>query len=118
MADHPGQVVLTAGQILWTAECERALCDAEAGPRRALKALRNKWVAYLAKLTTMTRGRLEPVDRAKVGSRREVALVRAAGAQRLAWVGGVPHQADCKDVPLAIASGPRQGGRDGGVRWV
>jgi len=58
--------VLTAGQILWTAECERALMDAEVGPRRALKALRKKWVGYLAKLTGVVRGRLEAVERSKV----------------------------------------------------
>jgi dynein heavy chain len=67
VTNHPGQVVLTAGQVLWTAECERALTDSEVGPRRALKALRKKWVGYLAKLTGMTRSRLEPVQRAKVG---------------------------------------------------
>lgn len=65
--DHPGQVVLTAGQILWTAECERALGDAEVGPKRALKALLKKWVVYLNKLTVMTRSKLEPVERSKVG---------------------------------------------------
>lgn len=66
VADHPGQVLLTAGQICWTADVERALGDAELGPRRALKALRAKWVAYLGRLTALTRGRLEPVERAKV----------------------------------------------------
>lgn len=66
---HPGQVVLTAGQILWTAECERALADTEQGPRRALKALRKRWLAYLNELTGMTRSKLEPVDRSKVGTR-------------------------------------------------
>lgn len=64
--EHPGQAVLTAGQVLWTAECEKALADAEQGPRRALKALRKKWVSYLTRLTAVTRERLEAVDRAKV----------------------------------------------------
>jgi dynein heavy chain len=67
LSDHPGQVLLTAGQILWTADCERALTDADVGPRRALKALRKKWVGYLGKLTALTRGTLSPVERAKVG---------------------------------------------------
>jgi hypothetical protein len=66
VSDHPGQVLLTAGQILWTAECERALADAELGPRKALKQLRKKWVGYLTKLTTLTRGKLEHVERSKV----------------------------------------------------
>lgn len=58
--------MLTAGAILWTAEVERALADQDLGSRRALKALRKKWVGYLNKLTALTRGKLEPVDRAKV----------------------------------------------------
>jgi hypothetical protein len=83
VSDHPGQVLLTAGQILWTAECERALADAELGPRKALKALRKKWVGYLTKLTALTRGRLESVERAKVRRTRARALPHRMLTQRV-----------------------------------
>ncbi len=63
--DNQGQCVITAGQIVWTAECEKALRDAE-GARRALKLLKKKWVAYLTKLTGVTRSKLNKIERNKV----------------------------------------------------
>ena len=60
-----GQCIITAGQIVWTAECEKALADPEAA-RRNVKLLKKKWVTYLNKLTAITRARsLLPVERLK-----------------------------------------------------
>jgi hypothetical protein len=63
--DHPGQTVITAGQILWTAECEKALSDAD-GAKKALKLLKKKWISYLTKLTAVTCSKLDPINRNKV----------------------------------------------------
>lgn len=63
--DNPGQLVITAGQIVWTAECEKALSDAE-GAKKALKLLKKKWIGYLNKLTAVTCSKLSPIDRNKV----------------------------------------------------
>lgn len=64
---NPGQMVLTASQVLWTAECERALSEADGGARAALRLLRKRWLAYLTLLTGITRSQLSKVDRNKVG---------------------------------------------------
>jgi hypothetical protein len=58
-------MVITAGQIVWTAECEKALSDAE-GAKQALRLLKKKWVSYLNKLTAVTRSKLNKIDRNKV----------------------------------------------------
>lgn len=65
--DNPGQMVITAGQIVWTAECEKALSDAD-GAKKALKLLKRKWVGYLNKLTAVTCSKLNTIDRNKVGA--------------------------------------------------
>lgn len=65
--DNPGQMVITAGQIVWTAECEKALSDAD-GAKKALKLLKKKWVGYLNKLTAVTCSKLNTIDRNKVGA--------------------------------------------------
>ncbi len=65
MKDNQGQMVITAGQIVWTAECERALADADTA-KKALRMLRKKWVSYLNKLTAVTRSKLNKVERNKV----------------------------------------------------
>jgi dynein heavy chain len=66
--DHPGQTMITAGQILWTAECEKALSDAD-GAKKALKLLKKKWISYLTKLTAVTCSKLDPINRNKVSAR-------------------------------------------------
>ena len=63
--EFPGQCIITAGQILWTADCERALSDAESA-RSALKLLKKKWVAYLNRLVSVTRSKLNKIERKKV----------------------------------------------------
>ncbi|GFH10192.1 uncharacterized protein HaLaN_05461 [Haematococcus lacustris] len=65
--DNQGQMIITAGQIVWTFECEKALGDLE-NARRAVKALKKKWVSYLNKLTAVTRSKLNKVERNKVVS--------------------------------------------------
>lgn len=62
--DFPGQCIISAGQIVWTLECEKALADAETA-RSALKQLKKKWVSYLNKLTGLTRSRLTKIERSK-----------------------------------------------------
>ena len=63
--NHPGQMLITAGCISWTMECERALRDQE-NVKEALKRLRRKWVQYLNKLVEMTRMTLDSITRKKL----------------------------------------------------
>ena len=79
LRDNPGQAVITAGQIMWTAECEKALADTD-GAHKALRALKKKWVGYLGKLNALTRSRLTALERNK--ARRGLGLrgSQAAGA--------------------------------------
>lgn len=63
--DNQGQMVITAGQIVWTAECEKALSEPE-GAKKALRLLKKKWVSYLNKLTAITRSKLTKIERNKV----------------------------------------------------
>ena len=67
--EYHGQFLITAGQIIWTAECEKVLADHEGmggGGKAALKLLKKKWVSYLNKLTFITRSGLTKVERNKV----------------------------------------------------
>ena len=67
--EYHGQMLITAGQIIWTAECEKALGDSEGfggGGKAGLKLLKKKWVSYLNKLTFVTRSRLNKIERNKV----------------------------------------------------
>ncbi|WIA33430.1 hypothetical protein OEZ86_006562 [Tetradesmus obliquus] len=65
--DNQGQMVITAGQMVWTAECEKALSEPE-GAKKALRVLKKKWASYLNKLTAMTRSKLSKIERNKVVS--------------------------------------------------
>jgi dynein heavy chain, axonemal len=65
--DNQGQCIISAGQIIWTMECETALSDVETA-RKAIRQLRNKWVAYLNKLTVITRSKLNKIERNKTVS--------------------------------------------------
>lgn len=62
---NQGQCIITAGQIIWTLECEKALADPEEA-KRGLKQLKKKWISYLNKLTAITRSRLNKIERNKV----------------------------------------------------
>ncbi len=66
--DNQGQLIITAGQIVWTHECEKALSDGE-NARKSVKLLKKKWISYLNKLTFVTRSKLNKIERNKVGGR-------------------------------------------------
>ena len=63
--DNQGQLIITAGQMLWTLECEKALSDPD-GAKTALRHLKKKWISYLNKLTAVTRSKLNKIERNKV----------------------------------------------------
>ncbi|KAI5057584.1 hypothetical protein GOP47_0027599 [Adiantum capillus-veneris] len=63
--DNAGQCVISAGQIKWTADCEKALTGTETS-KASLRKLLKKWISYLNKLTDMTRSRISKIDRNKV----------------------------------------------------
>ncbi|EFJ08553.1 hypothetical protein SELMODRAFT_185288 [Selaginella moellendorffii] len=65
--ENAGQCIITAGQIKWTADCEKALAGAETN-KTSVRKLMKKWLSYLNKLTDMTRSRLSKIDRNKVTS--------------------------------------------------
>ena len=62
---YPGQMIISAGCVVWTTECEKALADADKA-KTAIRTLKKKWVSYLSKLVTMTRSKLDKVNRKKV----------------------------------------------------
>ena len=55
IADWPGQLLITAGQILWTTECEKGLTEVEKGNKLGLKTTKKKWVIMLNKYAEMIR---------------------------------------------------------------
>lgn len=63
--DNQGQMIITAGQIVWTHECERALSDGD-NARKSVKLLKKKWISYLNKLVAITRSKLNKIERNKV----------------------------------------------------
>jgi dynein axonemal heavy chain len=60
-----GQLVITSGQIGWTAACTRALSEMRKNSR-ALRQLKSKWHDYLTRLTQFVRGDLTRVERKKL----------------------------------------------------
>lgn len=62
--DNQGQLIITAGQVVWTAECEKALSDPDEA-KSALRHLKKKWISYLNKLTAITCSKLSKVERNK-----------------------------------------------------
>eukprot|EP00976_Prorocentrum_cordatum_P046185 932771-Prorocentrum_minimum.AAC.1 len=62
--EFPGQCIISAGQMVWTSECERSLADADTA-KSALRQLKKKWISYLNKLTGLTRSRLDKIVRKK-----------------------------------------------------
>ena len=63
--DNQGQLIITAGQVVWTSECEKALADPDQA-KAALRHLKKKWISYLNKLTVITCSKLLKIDRNKV----------------------------------------------------
>jgi len=65
LRESVGQMIITAGQTVWTAECEKALADPSTS-KKDLRQLKRKWISYLGKLTAVTRlPRLSKIDRNK-----------------------------------------------------
>lgn len=62
--ENQGQCIITAGQILWTMDCEKALGDPDMA-KKAMRQLKKKWVSYLTKLTSITRSKLSKIERNK-----------------------------------------------------
>lgn len=98
LKENPGQMVITAGQMVWTAECEKALSDAD-GARKALKLLKKKWISYLNKLTAVTCSKLSPIDRNKVSTAHD---------GRRGWRGGERKPASLSDVSCAVHASCRK----------
>ena len=63
--DNQGQLIITAGQVIWTSECEKALADPDQA-KSALRHLKKKWISYLNKLTAITCSQLSKIERNKV----------------------------------------------------
>ena len=65
MKQYPGQMIISAGCVVWTTECEKALSDADKA-KASIKTLKKKWISYLNKLVVLTRSKLDKVNRKKV----------------------------------------------------
>ena len=63
--EFPGQMIISAGCIVWTTECEKALSDPDTA-KSAVRQLKKKWMSYLTKLVVLTRSKLDKVNRKKV----------------------------------------------------
>lgn len=59
----PCQLCITASQIQWTADCEKAL---DRGDKKARRSLKKKQVAMLDKFSEAVRGKLSKMERAKI----------------------------------------------------
>ena len=64
--DFPGQLLITAGQTLWTTECEKGLIECEKGNKSAMRMVKKKQVSMLNKYAEMVRGQLSKLNRNKV----------------------------------------------------
>ncbi len=64
--DWAGQLLLSAGQVGWTLECEKSLGEVERGNKNTLRLLKKKWITLLNKYTDMIRSQLSKLDRLKV----------------------------------------------------
>jgi hypothetical protein len=106
--DNQGQMIITAGQIVWTNECEKALQDPDAA-KRELRALKKKWVSYLNKLTAITRSKLNKIERNKV--RCFLLLVRVVYLCAVVTGAVVGLMACCGCMQVLLYAGCRQDGR-------
>lgn len=64
--DWAGQLLITAGQVFWTAECTKALTDSAESEKNPLRQTRAKWVSLLNKYSAMVRGPLTRIERSKL----------------------------------------------------
>jgi dynein heavy chain len=65
IADWPGQLLITSGQILWTNECEKGLLAVEKGNKLGLKPTKKKWIVMLNKYAELIRAGMNKQDRSK-----------------------------------------------------
>lgn len=63
IGNWPGQMLITASQIQWTGDCEKAL---DRGDKKGLKSMRKKQVAMLDKFSEAIRGNLTKLQRLKL----------------------------------------------------
>jgi dynein heavy chain len=63
---YHGQLLITTGGIIWTAECTRALNQIANGKKKAMKQLKKQQGRYVVKLAAMVRGKLTKIERKKV----------------------------------------------------
>lgn len=68
MKETIGQLLITTGAIVWTADCNRSLVNIAAGTKNAMKQQKKKQIAYLNKLTALIRSQLSKIERNKVVS--------------------------------------------------
>jgi len=63
---YHGQLLITTGGIMWTAECTRALNQIQNGKKKAMKQLKKQQGKYVVKLAAMVRGKLTRIERKKI----------------------------------------------------
>ena len=63
---YHGQLLITTGGIMWTAECTRALNQIQNGKKKAMKQLKKQQAKYVVKLAAMVRGKLTRIERNKI----------------------------------------------------
>ena len=64
--DFPGQLLITAGQTVWTTECEKGLAECEKGNRAGMRTTKKKQVSMLNQYAEMVRGQMSKLNRNKV----------------------------------------------------
>jgi dynein heavy chain len=63
---YHGQLLITTGAIMWTADCARALNQIANGKKKAMRHLKKQQARYVVKLAAMVRGKLTRIERKKV----------------------------------------------------
>lgn len=64
--DWSGQLLITAGKIMWTIDCTKALNEVAKGSKSSLKKLKKKQHIYLSRLADLVRGKLSKIERKKL----------------------------------------------------
>eukprot|EP00961_Rhodomonas_salina_P294366 3934515-Rhodomonas_salina.2 len=55
VTEWPGQLLITAGQMHWTTECEKALIEAEKGNKKGMATAKKKWIQMLNRPVVVVR---------------------------------------------------------------
>ncbi|KAJ3224818.1 Dynein heavy chain 2, axonemal [Clydaea vesicula] len=66
LKDWAGMLLITSGLINWTADCTKALQDAEKGEKHAMKSLKKKQMSNLKKFADLVKLPLNKVERKKI----------------------------------------------------